>query len=77
MTTDHQPSVTDGEHIGQQLMPMLKWMEERTENKVHFWAGLFSSLAGQAGASIGPEAVQVIGDAIQGIVAQLCKEKGH
>lgn len=74
---DIPKSVADGQHIGQQLMPMLKWMEERTENPVHFWAGLFSSLGGQALASIGPEAAQVLGDAIQGCVAQVGKEKGH
>lgn len=70
-------SVADGQHIGQQMMEMLKWAEQRTENPVHFWAGLFSNLAGQAGASIGPDAVRVIGEATANIVAQICKEREH
>jgi hypothetical protein len=77
-----QPHATDslkaGQSIGEQLMPLLKFAEERCDEPVHFWAGLLSHIAGQMVASIGGEAADVIGRAVQSCSTRLHQEKqGH
>jgi hypothetical protein len=71
------PSLEDGEALARQLMPLLKFAEERSENPVHWWAGFIGVIAGSCGGSIGPEAADVLGRAFQGIVAEIARQKAN
>jgi hypothetical protein len=68
-------SIEAGESIGSQLMPLLKFAEERVDDPVHFWAGFMSHIAGQMVASIGGEASEVIAKAVGNCSVRLYQEK--
>ncbi len=70
-------SLKAGQHVGQQIVPMLKFFLDNCDNRVHFWAGFMAVMAGAAGADIGSEATDVLGRAFTGIVDDIAKSKAH
>lgn len=68
------PSLEAGQSIGEQLLPLLKFAEERCEEPIHFWAGFLSHIGGQMAASIGAEAADVIAKSVVNCVAKIHQE---
>jgi hypothetical protein len=68
------PSLEAGQSIGEQLLPLLKFAEERCDEPIHFWAGFLSHIGGQMAASIGAEAADVIAKSVVNCTARVHQE---
>ena len=73
----HNTSLESGVDLANDLMPIIKAIETNSDEPVKWWAGFMGTIVGAAGASIGPEAVMVIGEIVKDAVERITQERTH
>lgn len=69
--------IKNGAYFAKQLMPLIIAEFQQATSKELWWSGFLGHIVGGAGASIGPEATEVLGEALKSMVSDVVKSRAN